>query len=63
MTDRHSRSGSGLEGRTTPSRPEEYPTSIDDDKCSLAQLVRALEVLDRKLKELALDAPLKLRAP
>lgn len=36
--------------------------SNDDHKCSLAQLERALEVLDGKLKALELDGPLKLRA-
>jgi hypothetical protein len=36
--------------------------SNDDHKCSLAQLERALEVLDGKLKRLGLNAPVQIRA-
>lgn len=36
--------------------------SHDDHKCSLAQLERALEVLDAKLKRLGLKAPAQIRA-
>ncbi|MDV8149725.1 hypothetical protein [Arthrobacter sp. B10-11] len=36
--------------------------SNDDHKCSLAQLERALEVLDGKLKHLELQAPVRIRA-
>ena len=36
--------------------------SNDDHKCSLAQLEHGLEVLDRKLQALDLDAPVRLRA-
>lgn len=36
--------------------------SNDDHKCSLAQLERALEVLDGKLKCLGLNAPVQIRA-
>ncbi|MFF1880210.1 hypothetical protein ACFVVC_01910 [Pseudarthrobacter sp. NPDC058196] len=36
--------------------------SHDDHKCSLAQLERALEVLDTKLKRLQLNAPVQIRA-
>lgn len=34
----------------------------DDHKCSLAQLEHGLEMLDRKLQALDLDAPVQLRA-
>jgi hypothetical protein len=36
--------------------------SHDDHKCSLAQLERALEVLNGKLKRLGLNAPVQIRA-
>lgn len=36
--------------------------SNDDHKCSLAQLEHGLEMLDRKLQALDLDAPVQLRA-